>query len=267
MSLITDQVFYNALRQNADLMAMVGGRIENTSIPVPDDDLANQPLPYIIITYDGMQNEGFTKDDDYEGNVDKVQIGIEAAASDRETLGEIMQSVRATVKAMQAEGRPFAGCLYFGLMLTPNGPKVIEYNCRFGDPETQVVLPLLDTDLLTVMQAVAAGTLDQVEVKFKEQNACCVVLASKGYPEAYEKGFEMTLPATKADEAIYVAGAAIKDGKLVTNGGRVLGAVAIAEDLQTAITKAYDLADRIHFDNAYCRRDIGQRALAAGKEN
>ena len=98
MSLITDQVFYNALRQNADLMAMVGGRIENTSIPVPDDDLANQPLPYIIITYDGMQNDEFTKDDDYEGNVDKVQIGIEAAASDRETLGDIMQSVRATVK-------------------------------------------------------------------------------------------------------------------------------------------------------------------------
>ena len=98
MSLITDQVFYNALRQNADLMAMVGGRIENTSIPVPDDDLANQPLPYIIITYDGMQNDGFTKDDDYEGNVDHVQISIEAAASDRETLGDIMQSVRATVK-------------------------------------------------------------------------------------------------------------------------------------------------------------------------
>ncbi len=172
-----------------------------------------------------------------------------------------------TIQAMQAEGRPFAGCLYFGLMLTPSGPKVTEYNCRFGDPETQVVLPLLDTDLLTVMQAVAAGTLDQVEVKFKNQHACCVVLASRGYPEAYEKGFEMTLPATRADEAIYVAGAAIKDGKLVTNGGRVLGAVAIAEDLQTAITKAYDLADRIHFDNAYCRRDIGQRALAAGKEN
>ncbi len=172
-----------------------------------------------------------------------------------------------TIKAMQAEGRPFSGCLYFGLMLTPNGPKVIEYNCRFGDPETQVVLPLLDSDLLTVMQAVASGTLDQVEVKFKDQHACCVVLASKGYPEAYEKGFAMTLPQTKADEAIYVAGAAIKDGKLVTNGGRVLGAVGVAGDLQTAIAKAYDLADRIHFDNAYCRRDIGQRALAAGKEN
>jgi len=172
-----------------------------------------------------------------------------------------------TIKAMQAEGRPFTGCLYFGLMLTPNGPKVIEYNCRFGDPETQVVLPLLDTDLLTIMQATANGTLDQVDVRFKDGHACCVVLASKGYPEFYEKGFEMTLPETKADEAIYVAGAAIKDGKLVTNGGRVLGAVAIAADLQTAITKAYDLADRIHFDNAYCRRDIGQRALAAGKEN
>ena len=172
-----------------------------------------------------------------------------------------------TINAMQAEGRPFTGCLYFGLMLTPNGPKVIEYNCRFGDPETQVVLPLLDTDLLTIMQATANGTLDQVDVCFKDAHACCVVLASKGYPEHYEKGFEMTLPETRADEEIYVAGAAMKDGKLVTNGGRVLGAVAIAENLQTAITKAYDLADRIHFDNAYCRRDIGRRALAAGKEN
>ena len=185
------------------------------------------------------------------------------AIADR-CMEEIFQP---TIKAMQAEGRPFAGCLYFGLMLTPNGPKVIEYNCRFGDPETQVVLPLLDTDLLTVMQATANGTLDQIDVRFKNQHACCVVLASKGYPEAYEKGFEMTLPETKADEAIYVAGAAIKEGKLVTNGGRVLGAVAIAEDLQNAIAKAYDLADRIHFENAYCRRDIGQRALAAGKEN
>ena len=172
-----------------------------------------------------------------------------------------------TIRAMETEGRPFTGCLYFGLMLTPNGPKVIEYNCRFGDPETQVVLPLLDTDLLTIMQATANGTLDQIDVKFKDQHACCVVLASKGYPEHYEKGFEMTLPVTQADEEIYVAGAAVKDGRLVTNGGRVLGAVAIAEDLRTAIAKAYGLADRIHFGNAYCRRDIGQRALAAGKEN
>ncbi len=172
-----------------------------------------------------------------------------------------------TIRAMAQEGRPFTGCLYFGLMLTPNGPKVIEYNCRFGDPETQVVLPLLDSDLLTIMEATANGTLDQVDVKFKNQHACCVVLASKGYPEAYEKGYPMTLPKTAADEAIYVAGAAIKDGVLVTNGGRVLGAVAVADSLKNAISDAYDLADRIHFDNAYCRRDIGQRALAAGKEN
>ncbi len=172
-----------------------------------------------------------------------------------------------TIRAMAAEGRPFAGCLYFGLMLTPNGPKVIEYNCRFGDPETQVVLPLLDGDLLTVMEAVAAGTLDQIEVKFKDAHACCVVLASKGYPEAYEKGFPMTLPETKENEAIYVAGAAKKDGVIVTNGGRVLGAVAVGESLQAAIDGAYKLAGNIHFENAYCRRDIGQRALAAGKES
>ena len=172
-----------------------------------------------------------------------------------------------TIRAMAAEGRPFAGCLYFGLMLTPNGPKVIEYNCRFGDPETQVVLPLLDGDLLTIMEAVAAGTLDKAEVKFKNAHACCVVLASKGYPEAYEKGFPMTLPETGENEAIYVAGAAKKDGKIVTNGGRVLGAVAVGESLQAAIDGAYKLAGNIHFENAYCRRDIGQRALAAGKEN
>ena len=172
-----------------------------------------------------------------------------------------------TIRAMAGEGRPFAGCLYFGLMLTPNGPKVIEYNCRFGDPETQVVLPLLDGDLLTIMEAVAAGTLDKVEVKFKKEHACCVVLASKGYPEAYEKGFPMTLPETKENEAIYVAGAAKKDGVIVTNGGRVLGAVAVGESLQKAIDGAYALAGNIHFENAYCRRDIGQRALAAGKES
>lgn len=172
-----------------------------------------------------------------------------------------------TIRAMEQEGRPFTGCLYFGLMLTPKGPKVIEYNCRFGDPETQVVLPLLETDLLTVMQATANGTLDQLEVRFREQHACCVVLASQGYPEHYEKGYPISLPETGADEEIYVAGAARKDGKLVTNGGRVLGAVAVADTLSQAIERAYHLADRIHFDNAYCRRDIGQRALAAGKEN
>ena len=172
-----------------------------------------------------------------------------------------------TMNAMNAEGRTFRGCLYFGLMLTPNGPKVIEYNCRFGDPETQVVLPLLEGSLLEIMMATSKGTLAETEVKFADQSAACVVMASKGYPEHYEKGFAITLPETKANERIYVAGAAEKDGKLLTNGGRVLGATAVGADLSAAIAAAYDLADRIHFDNAYCRRDIGQRALAAGKEN
>ncbi len=170
-----------------------------------------------------------------------------------------------TIRAMKAEGRTFRGCLYFGLMLTPDGPKVIEYNCRFGDPETQVVLPLLESDLLTVMRATAEGTLAQTEVKWRGGHACCVVLASRGYPTKYEKGFTLTLPDTKENEHIYVAGAVLEDGVLRTNGGRVVGATAVADTLEDAITAAYDLAGRIHFDNAYCRSDIGQRALAAGK--
>ena len=171
-----------------------------------------------------------------------------------------------TIRAMKAEGRPFKGCLYFGLMLTPDGPKVIEYNCRFGDPETQVVLPLLKTDLLAILRAVESGTLGDLKVEWKDGAACCVVLASQGYPQSYEKGFPISLPETEEGEHIYIAGAAEQDGRLVTSGGRVLGAVSVAEDLPSAIEKAYALADRIHFDNASCRRDIGQRALQALKE-
>ena len=167
-----------------------------------------------------------------------------------------------TINAMKAEGRPFKGCLYFGLMLTPNGPKVIEYNCRFGDPETQVVLPLLDSDLLTVMQATTDGTLADTEVTFADKHACCVIMASAGYPQAYDKGLPLTIPAEIAD-SVYVAGAAIKDGVLVTNGGRVLGATAIADSLPAAIDHAYQLVEQIHFDNAFYRRDIGARALKA----
>ena len=167
-----------------------------------------------------------------------------------------------TIRAMKAEGREFRGCLYFGLMLTKDGPKVIEYNCRFGDPETQVVLPLLESDLLTVMQAVTNGTLAECEVKFMDASACCVVLASKGYPVSYEKGYEITIPAEVLPH-VYVAGAALKDGKLVTSGGRVLGVTAVADTLPEAVKKAYKLADRISFGSKYCRRDIGLRALSA----
>ncbi len=169
-----------------------------------------------------------------------------------------------TVAAMNAEGRTFKGCLYFGLMLTPNGPKVIEYNCRFGDPETQVVLPLLESDLLTVMQATTNGTLADADVKFARKNACCVIMASAGYPAAYEKGFALTVPDEIWDKT-YVAGAAVKDGVLVTNGGRVLGATAVADTLENAVRDAYALVDRIHFDNAFYRHDIGAKALKAGR--
>jgi phosphoribosylamine--glycine ligase len=166
-----------------------------------------------------------------------------------------------TVNAMNAEGRAFKGCLYFGLMITKNGPKVIEYNCRFGDPETQVVLPLLKTDLLTVMQAVTEERLAEIEVEFSSESACCVIMASDGYPEAYAKGYEITIPEHIRDN-VYIAGAALKDGSLVTSGGRVLGAVATADTLERAVTSAYGLVDSIHFENAYFRHDIGARALA-----
>ena len=170
-----------------------------------------------------------------------------------------------TINAMNNEGRTFKGCLYFGLMLTPNGPKVIEYNCRFGDPETQVVLPLLESDLLTVMKAVTEGKLSDTEVKFSNKSACCVIMASKGYPEKYDKGFEMTIPSAISDK-VYVAGAALSDGKLLTNGGRVLGATEIADTLESAIEGAYKLVSEISFEGAYYRRDIGAKALRAREE-
>lgn len=169
-----------------------------------------------------------------------------------------------TVRAMNAEGRTFRGCLYFGLMITKDGPKVIEYNCRFGDPETQVVLPLLESDLLTVMQATTNGTLEKTEVKFSKKNACCVVLASEGYPGKYETGKPITVPADVLPH-VYFAGAREENGQLLTAGGRVLGAVAVADTLTGAIGQAYAYADRIGFANKYCRRDIGKRALQANE--
>ncbi|MBR6567567.1 MAG: phosphoribosylamine--glycine ligase [Clostridia bacterium] len=167
-----------------------------------------------------------------------------------------------TVNAMNNEGRTFKGCLYFGLMLTPKGPKVIEYNCRFGDPETQVVLPLLDSDLLTVMMATTNGTLAETEVKFKNEHACCVIMASKGYPQKYDSGFEITI-ADEIKDKVYIAGAK-KDGeKLLSAGGRVLGATETADSLEKAIDGAYALVEKIHFENAYFRHDIGKKAKEA----
>ncbi len=170
-----------------------------------------------------------------------------------------------TMEAMNKEGRTFKGCLYFGLMITPNGPKVIEYNCRFGDPETQVVLPLLESDLLDIMIAVADEKLDSTEVKFSDGAACCVVMASKGYPQKYDSGFEITID-KDIDAAVFVAGAKIKDGKTVTSGGRVLGVTATADNLKKAVEKSYEAVGHVHFENAYYRRDIGKKALNYNKE-
>ncbi len=170
-----------------------------------------------------------------------------------------------TMRAMNTEGRTFKGCLYFGLMLTDKGPKVIEYNCRFGDPETQVVLPLLESDLLTILEATAAGKLSEVEVNFKKGHACCVVLASHGYPKSYETGFPITIP-QDLDAEVYVAGAKLEEGVLKTSGGRVLGVTAVGDTLQGAIDQAYRAAARVTFQDAYCRNDIGAKALQAAKE-
>ena len=170
-----------------------------------------------------------------------------------------------TVRAMAAEGRPFSGCLYFGLMLTPDGPKVIEYNCRFGDPETQVVLPLLDSDLLTVMKAVTEGRLSEVEIKWKKGAAACVIMASAGYPGTYKKGFEIEIDPSVAND-IFVAGATAENGRLKTAGGRVLGVCATAGDLPAALKEAYRKTEKVHFEGAYFRHDIGKKALRVCEE-
>ena len=173
-----------------------------------------------------------------------------------------------TLAAMRAEGCRFKGCLYFGLMLTPDGPKVIEYNCRFGDPETQVVLPLLKTDLLTVMQAVENETLAGLNVEWSSGAAACVILASNGYPAHYEKGKTITIPASLPDNVtVYHAGDKRTGDELVTNGGRVLGVTAAALTLREALHDAYAAAEAIRFDGKYMRRDIGRRALAAMEEH
>lgn len=178
-----------------------------------------------------------------------------------EIAEECMETIfKPTMEAMNSEGRSFSGCLYFGLMLTPNGPKVIEYNCRFGDPETQVVLPLLESDLMDIMLKIYDKELDKAEVRFKDECAACVVMASDGYPKKYETGFEITMP---EDKNIYVAGAKLKDGKLVTGGGRVLGVTETAPALKEAIDKAYETVKSVKFENAYYRKDIGKRALMA----
>lgn len=183
----------------------------------------------------------------------------------REIADLCMQTIYLpTIRAMREEGRIFRGCLYFGLMLTKNGPKVIEYNCRFGDPETQVVLPLLKSDLFQIMRATADGTLSDCPVEFSKESACCVVLTSAGYPQSYETGFEISVDGLSGAE-LFVAGAKRENGRLLTGGGRVLGVTAVGDTLPAAIDGAYRAVSKISFQNAEYRTDIGARALVFGK--
>lgn len=169
-----------------------------------------------------------------------------------------------TVAAMRTEGRTFKGCLYFGLMITPDGPRVIEYNCRFGDPETQVVLPLLKSDLLDIMLAVADGRLADAEVEFSDGCACCVVGVSDGYPQSYGTGYEISIDG-EIDGEVFFAGARLDGGRLLSAGGRVVGVTATCDTLSGAVSKAYAQIKKVHFDNMRYRSDIGARALEAGK--
>ncbi|MDE6474468.1 MAG: phosphoribosylamine--glycine ligase [Clostridia bacterium] len=176
----------------------------------------------------------------------------------KEVEEEVMNKIiLTTVDAMNKEGRTFKGVLYFGLMLTDDGAKVVEYNARFGDPETQVVLPRLKTDLCDIFNAVVDGTLDKINIEWSDDACVCVVMASGGYPESYEKGKEITIGDIADDILIFHAGTAIKDGKLVTSGGRVLGVTAMGKDIHEARAKAYEAVSKVHFDGAFFRRDIG----------
>lgn len=172
-----------------------------------------------------------------------------------------------TINAMNNEGRTFKGCLYFGLMITPKGPKVIEYNCRFGDPETQVVLPRLKTDIVDIFEAIDNETLSDLDVEWSDDACACVIMASGGYPKSYPKGIEITCLSNGQLDGVtvYHAGTKLQDNKLVTSGGRVLGVTALGDTLENALKKSYDAVEKIHFEGAHYRRDIGKRALEANK--
>ena len=183
------------------------------------------------------------------------------------TAKEVMEKIMIpTIDAMNAEGRTFKGVLYFGLMKTKDGMKVIEYNARFGDPETQVILPMLKTDIMDIFEAIVDGRLDEVNIEWDDGACVCLVLASGGYPEAYEKGKEITFGDLDKDVIVYHAGTALKDGKIVTSGGRVLGVVAKGVNIEAARQKVYANAEKIHFDGMYYRKDIGIKYRDVAKE-
>jgi phosphoribosylamine--glycine ligase len=258
-----------------ELKEMLGGMFGNASSQVVIEEFLTGPEVSVLAFTDGVTLIPMVSSMDHKRAHDNDEGlntgGMGTVAPNpyytKEIADECMKTIfLPTMAAMNAEGRQFRGCLYFGLMLTPKGPKVIEYNCRFGDPETQVVLPLLESDLLTVMQATANGTLKDVPVRFRDGAACCVIVASKGYPVKYESGFPMILPPDTKESFIYVAGAKrAEDGTLLSAGGRVLGVTAVRDDLASAIDAAYQMTAKVQFENGFYRHDIGAKALAAKK--
>lgn len=246
--------------------AIEGGRFGGAGARVVIEEFLTGPEVSVLAFVDGKALKTMPSAQDHKRAFDHDEGpntgGMGAFSPSRfytdELAAECMETIfKPTVAAMAAEGRPFKGVLYFGLMLTPKGPKVIEYNARFGDPETQAVLSRLETDLYTIFNAVIDGKLAETEIKWADNAACCVVMASGGYPAAYEKGKEITGLGGVRDSFVFHAGTAQKDGKLVTNGGRVLGVTATAPTLDEAIRKAYGDVERIGFENAHFRRDIG----------
>ena len=214
-----------------------------------------------IVPMISSMDHKLSKDDDKGVNTGGMGTIAPNPCYTKEIAKQCMEKIFIpTINAMNSENRTFKGCLYFGLIITDDGVKVIEYNCRFGDPETQVVLPLLKSNLLTIMQAVTKGNLADVEVEFSNDSACCVVMASDGYPEKYDKGFEIKV-ADEILDNVYFAGAIEKDGKLYTNSGRVLGVTGVDTTLKKAIEKSYDILKQIDFENSYYRKDIGKKAL------
>lgn len=214
-----------------------------------------------IVPMISSMDHKLSKDDDKGVNTGGMGTIAPNPCYTKEIAKQCMEKIFIpTINAMNSENRTFKGCLYFGLIITDDGVKVIEYNCRFGDPETQVVLPLLNSDLLTIMQAVTKGNLSDVDVEFSDNSACCVIMASDGYPEKYDKGFEINVPDEILDN-VYFAGAIEKDGKLYTNSGRVLGVTGVDTTLKAAIEKSYDMLKQIDFENSYYRKDIGKKAL------
>lgn len=258
---MTEEEAISAVRDAID-----GGRFGGAGARVVIEEFLTGPEVSVLAFVDGKNLSTMPSAQDhkraYDNDCGPNTGGMGAFSPSRFYTQEIadvcMETIfKPTVAAMAQEGRPFVGVLYFGLMLTPRGPKVIEYNARFGDPETQAVLSRLDSDLFDIMNAVIDGKLDEMEIKWADNAACCVVMASGGYPMAYEKGKEITGLDDVTESVVFHAGTAVKDGKVVTNGGRVLGVTATAPTLDEAIAKAYADVKKIHFDKAEYRSDIG----------